>query len=268
MYSEKSLAMAVAHCASVPHLRVHLASAGVPAALQKVQENKELEREYFDRAIKYIASTVVPAFQSGISNESVSTEDMTILQRAFEEDSKKGTFGKIQSTLAENGLTMYLHTSLGGAIWGACEALRKKESTAQIIKASARTAFITGLVPIYFVGLGVSLYNHFQRQIEDNEQRFYLTFTTTMSLYPWVYLLPIVERFSPYWLGGHVVGFTSFFTWLLLTKNDLLKSDTLLSSKDEIGAKKKEREILLLKEREENNNNKNSDAMKEIKQAS
>jgi hypothetical protein len=59
-----------------------------------------------------------------------------------------------------------------------------------------------------------------------------------MTLYPWVYLLPIVERFSPYWIGGHVLGFTSFFVWLLVSKNDLLKSDTLLASQDEIHAKR------------------------------
>jgi hypothetical protein len=51
---------------------------------------------------------------------------MTILRNAFEAEKGKGTLGQVQNTLVDNGLTMYLHTSLGGAVWGACEALRKK----------------------------------------------------------------------------------------------------------------------------------------------
>ncbi len=60
-----------------------------------------------------------------------------------------------------------------------------------------------------------------------------------MSLYPWVYILPIVDKVFPLWIGGHVLGFTSFFTWLLVSKSDVLQSDNLLSSQDEIYAKNK-----------------------------
>ena len=41
-------------------------------------------------------------------------------------------------------------------------------------------------------------------------------------------LLQWVERFAPLWLGGHIVGFVSFFAWTLYTESDLLKSDQLL----------------------------------------
>lgn len=48
------------------------------------------------------------------------------MQKQFEEEERRGTLGRVQNSLVDNGLTMYLHTSLGGAVWGACEALRKK----------------------------------------------------------------------------------------------------------------------------------------------
>ena len=35
-------------------------------------------------------------------------------------------------------------------------------------------------------------------------------------------------RLAPLWLGGHIVGFSSFFVWTLYTESDLLKSDNLL----------------------------------------
>ena len=42
-------------------------------------------------------------------------------------------------------------------------------------------------------------------------------------------LLQWVESFAPLWLGGHIVGFVSFFCWMLYTESDLLKSDKLLT---------------------------------------
>ena len=40
-----------------------------------------------------------------------------------------------------------------------------------------------------------------------------------------------VERFAPLWLGGHIVGFFSFFAWTLYTESDLLKTDRQLLAK-------------------------------------
>jgi hypothetical protein len=39
-----------------------------------------------------------------------------------------------------------------------------------------------------------------------------------LTLYYHCRIPPSVEAFSPYWIGGHVVGFVSFFTWLLYTR--------------------------------------------------
>ena len=42
-----------------------------------------------------------------------------------------------------------------------------------------------------------------------------------------------METFAPLWLGGHIVGFSSFFGWTLYTESDLLKSDRELLSRAE-----------------------------------
>lgn len=51
---------------------MELASQGVVGALRHVQEREEVKRQYFDRAVSLISSTVIPAIQSGISNVSLS----------------------------------------------------------------------------------------------------------------------------------------------------------------------------------------------------
>ena len=42
-----------------------------------------------------------------------------------------------------------------------------------------------------------------------------------------------VENFAPLWLGGHIVGFGSFFVWTLYTESDILKSDHNLLDKSD-----------------------------------
>ena len=54
-----------------------------------------------------------------------------------------------------------------------------------------------------------------------------------MACYPGMLLLKVVEAYAPLWLGGHIVGFSSFFGWTLYTESDLLKSDRELLSKAE-----------------------------------
>ena len=57
------------------------------------------------------------------------------------------------------------------------------------------------------------------------ETKFYLYFAAALAMYPSGRLLQWVEKFAPLWLGGHVVGFGSFFTWTLYTESDLMKND-------------------------------------------
>jgi len=101
-----------------------------------------------------------------------------------------------------------------------------------------RTSLVTGLVPIYFVGMSVSLYNYFNHKIDRPDQRFYFTLASAMSLFPWYYILPVVERLSPFWIGGHILGFMSFFTWLSLSGNDMFKMDSQLVFLDLINREK------------------------------
>jgi hypothetical protein len=61
-----------------------------------------------------------------IDKENIAAEDMAILRKAYEHEEGRGAMGVVQNTLVDYGLTMYLHTSFGGAVWGACEALRRK----------------------------------------------------------------------------------------------------------------------------------------------
>ena len=52
-------------------------------------------------------------------------------------------------------------------------------------------------------------------------------------MYPARFLLARVENFAPLWLGGHIVGFGSFFVWTLYTESDILKSDHNLLDKSD-----------------------------------
>ena len=92
-----------------------------------------------------------------------------------------------------------------------------------------RTAFVTGLVPAFFVGGIVSMFQQYQRQADTESDVFRLYAATLMTtLYPAYYLLPWVDRWAPLWLGGHVLGFGSFFAFMVLTDADLMKNDHLL----------------------------------------
>ena len=71
------------------------------------------------------------------------------------------------------------------------------------------------------------------KQTDTVEEKFYLFFGLCMAMYPARYVLAWVENFAPLWLGGHIVGFGSFFVWTLYTESDLLKSDRELLSKAE-----------------------------------
>jgi len=235
LYVRKALAHALANFASVESLRTSLAAVGTPVALQEVQQDNLLRRKAFDLALRQIAGTVMSSSSTAAEFRDIGTEDMRILQEIHELYGKKenSLFERIQVAIVNSGVALYLHTSAGGLVWGALESLRRKDSMRNIIKNSLKTSLVTGLVPICFVGLGVSVYTYLQHHMDTAEQRFYLTMGTCMSLYPWCYLLPVVERFSPFWIGGHVLGFMSFFTWMVISGNDLFKTDSLIVQYDQ-----------------------------------
>jgi hypothetical protein len=59
------------------------------------------------------------------------------------------------------------------------------------------------------------------------------TATSVAVCVPWVYMLPVLDKLCPLWLGGHVVGFCSFFLFMMATDNDMFKSDHQLKIQDE-----------------------------------
>ena len=74
----------------------------------------------------------------------------------------------------------------------------------------------------------VTGYMRLNRVTDSIHEKFLLYFGACVALYPAGRLLTLVERFAPLWLGGHIVGFSSFFAWTLYTESDLLKSDAML----------------------------------------
>jgi len=224
LYVRKCIANALSHCTSLQELHYELAAKGVPVVLDAINQHSVTYRNYFEKAIRDIAVTVLApeSSKSGVNNE-----DLIALQRRLDAPA-----GLAQSKLVESGLMMYLHTALGGAIWGAYGSIRAKESLRNVLKNSVKTSLVTGLIPIYFVGLGVSLYNYLQKKTDTSKEKFFLTFFTCMSTYPWIYLLPVLDKKSPQWIGGHVTGFTLFFVFMLRTGNDFFRSDTSIMQDD------------------------------------
>lgn len=135
---------------------------------------------------------------------------------------QSSTLSALSDPLVDAGIAMYLNTMLGGAVWGGVVALREGMPRAAMMRSIGRTALITGVIPLYFVGVAVTGFNKVRRNIDTRAELATLYSVTTFSLLPWLYLLPIVEAWAPYWLGGHVVGFMSFFSYLLLTESDKL----------------------------------------------
>ena len=92
-----------------------------------------------------------------------------------------------------------------------------------------RTSLVTCFVPILMVGGVVTAYNEANKTSDSMNEKFAVYFTVCAAMYPCGRLLQWVERFAPLWLGGHIVGFLSFFGWMLYSESDLLKSDKLLT---------------------------------------
>ena len=142
---------------------------------------------------------------------------------------------------------LYLHTVFGGGLWGLISSLYHKTS---IVSNVSRTAFITGLIPAIFMGGLVGFFQNNQKQTDKESDVYFLYAGTLFAvMYPSWYLLPIVESFAPLWVGGHILGFMSYFTYLVYSESDLMRSDAILEQKDEMkrqsALRKKRREEIL-----------------------
>ena len=159
--------------------------------------------------------------------EALSDEERLVVRRYSAEDCarRSSPFYSIRNSVIEQGLLFYLHTAAGGAAWGLFESVRQRQGRSALMQNVARTSLVTCFVPILLVGGVVSTYTRANRTTDTITEKFQLFFASSMALYPAHKLLQWVERFAPLWLGGHIVGFVSFFCWTLYTESDLLKSD-------------------------------------------
>jgi len=158
-----------------------------------------------------------------------------IARLAAAEDAAAASLGAlhgIRATLLESGVLLYLHTAAGGAAWGLFESVRAGQPRAALVQNVARTALVTCFVPILMVGGVVTGYNRINKRTDSVEEKFMIYFGGCVALYPASRFFAMVEAFAPLWLGGHIVGFGSFFTWTLYTESDLLKSDSALLKGD------------------------------------
>jgi len=155
---------------------------------------------------------------------------------AMNAEDKKSAFYSIKASLLESGMILYVHTIAGGALWGLMYSVYDKAPPRTILRNMFRTSLVTGLVPAYFIGGCVSLFRHYHRECDTHSDLFNLYAATTyMTVQPWFYLLPVLESWSPLWLGGHIVGFMSFFIYMRVSDSDILKNDEQLryADKDE-----------------------------------
>ncbi|EOD11601.1 hypothetical protein EMIHUDRAFT_442541 [Emiliania huxleyi CCMP1516] len=144
---------------------------------------------------------------------------------AAEAEARAQPLHAARSSLIESGVLLYLHTAGGGAAWGLFESVRQRLDRAALVQNVARTSLVTCFVPILLVGGVVTAYNKWNKATDTVEEKFRLYFALALALYPSGRLLQWVETFAPLWLGGHIVGFASFFTWTLYTESDLMRSD-------------------------------------------
>ena len=220
--------------------------------MHKLQQVKVMRRQVFERALRKVGSAVhaLPPTQRNAVLASVAAaraqgEDDVALLSEYDRkhaQAEQESFAYMRNTIVESGVLLYLHTAAGGFVWGALESWRSGDVARGVLKHATRNSLVTSLVPIYAVGAIVTAYQYAQRQVDLPEEKFMLYAGVAMMVFPCYRLMPIVEAWAPYWIGGHVLGFASFFTWMLATDNDMFKSDKLLEQQDQrVALRRKEK---------------------------
>eukprot|EP01132_Coremiostelium_polycephalum_P005294 gene5294-6592_t len=234
-YVKKSIGISISKIAEDPTSRILLANSGAIPFLERLLQSKLLRFQAFKTALQSISYTC---------SNNIDKLDKKILTPQLKESIEKyaNIEKEVQSSvylskkrdLLQSGWTLYLHTSAGGFVWGCFESIRNKLPLKTILLNGCKNSIITAGIPILFVGIVTTLFNDQYKKLNTTQDKFMLFFFGTYSLYPMHYLLPVIERFSPYWIGGHVLGFMSFFSYLVYTENDIFKSDNLIMQKDRI----------------------------------
>ncbi|KNC50895.1 uncharacterized protein AMSG_12043 [Thecamonas trahens ATCC 50062] len=235
----KNLASALAHLVANTPADEPLAAAlvdnvHVHSALANASDNIYIRRRAFDKAA---AALAIAALERPETASKIGVERPELLARLDKlAESARATqaswLASAGDSIADSGLLLYLHTALGGGAWGALQAFRAGESSQAIARAALRTSLVTSLVPICVVGGMVTLYNYVRRQVDDPLPLMAFHTGSMLALYPLIFIMPAVDAWAPMWIGGHVVGFISFFTYLYVTDADLLKADGELLMRD------------------------------------
>ena len=231
LVARKALAHALTNLCQLPENAAELARAGAVGALVAEQaSDPRLVRQRVALAAARLAHAT-HALGPEATRALPDSERELIARLAAEEAAaaaEGGAWHGVRASLVESGVLLYLHTACGGAAWGLFESLRSGQTRAQLVQNVVRTGVVTCFVPILLVGGVVTGYMRLNRTTDSIREKFFVYFGACVALYPAGRLLTVVERFAPLWLGGHIVGFSSFFVWTLYTENDLLKSDAML----------------------------------------
>ena len=231
LYARKALAAAVCNLAELPDHAMTMGRVGTVSALMAEQEaDARLRRKRVEVGAARLACAL-HALGADALAPLPSAERVLIERLAADEAAAAAALGplhRMRATLLESGLLLYLHTAAGGAAWGLFESVRAGQGRAALVQNVARTALVTCFVPILMVGGVVTGYNRINKRTDSINEKFALYFAGCVALYPASRFFAWVEAFAPLWLGGHIVGFGSFFAWTLYTESDLLKSDSVL----------------------------------------
>lgn len=234
----KTASFALCNLCDREESRPQLLEDGVLKALDKVLSDDKTFRQ---RALGTMGRLCAAAEDNKSSMTKLTKHEWKLVTKYAKETAalNDSTLMGLKATLVESGLILYVHTVVGGGVWGLAYSLKQKAPAKVMMRNILRTAFITGVIPAYFVGASVSIFNHYKNQTDTSVQvsRLYGA-AAFMTAYPWSYLLPILDRWSPLWLGGHVVGFASFFAYMIISDHDLLKTDEQLKLEDKNRAEK------------------------------
>mmetsp|Transcript_53657 Transcript_53657/g.117000 ORF Transcript_53657/g.117000 Transcript_53657/m.117000 type:complete len:477 (-) Transcript_53657:717-2147(-) len=233
LYVKKTIATAVCNLASQPENVPKLGECCALSALHDEQAlSKALRRQKVAVALGHLGAALQALPAEQLSALPPRERELIAQYAEAEREAASHPLYELRATLIESGVLLYLHTAAGGAVWGLFESLRLREPRAVLVQNVIRTSLVTCFIPILVVGGIITAYSHFNRTTDTVAEKFNLYFASCMAIYPVGRLLQWVERFAPLWLGGHIVGFFSFFVWTLYTESDLLKTDRdLLVSK-------------------------------------
>ncbi len=226
---KKSIATTLSLLAASDDALAALARAHLVSALHEEQEISMLKRQRVQHALERFCARLSEPHREGVLDELPDDERRLVAEYAARDAVEAARpLASIRATILENGFHLYLHTAAGGAAWGLFESLRERAPRAKLVENVARTAFITCFVPILAVGGVVTTYSYLNRKSDSVRDKFVLYSVSALCLYPGRFFFQWVERFAPLWLGGHVVGFSSFLIYTMWSESDLLKSDAQL----------------------------------------